>query len=76
MDSSGGVWSLVRIQSPRLVKIKELSDKLSSFLFSSYKKSTTFQQVMAYQNKKNPLIFSGFFCRLTSGPGGSDEILL
>ena len=29
----GGVWSLVRIQSPRLLKMKELSDKLSSFFF-------------------------------------------
>ena len=29
----GGVWSLVRIQSPRLVKMKELSGWLSSFLF-------------------------------------------
>ena len=28
-----GVWSLVRIQSPRLVKMKELSGWLSSFLF-------------------------------------------
>ena len=29
----GGVWSLVRIQSPRLVKIKELGNELSSFFF-------------------------------------------
>ena len=28
----GGVWSLVRIQSPRLVKMKELSGWLDSFI--------------------------------------------
>lgn len=43
------------IQSPRLMKMKELSDELNSFFFSSYNKSTTFLSLQRFYNKQNKM---------------------